>query len=48
MVGIGIAMTIEKMLTGRRFSLAVGVVLIVAGAAVIVTAVVNHWPIRSN
>jgi predicted metal-binding membrane protein len=48
MVGIGIAMTIEKMLTGRRFTHAVGVVLIVAGAAIIVTAVVNHWPIRSN
>jgi predicted metal-binding membrane protein len=32
MAGIGIAMTLEKMLTGRRFTHAIGVVLIVIGA----------------
>jgi predicted metal-binding membrane protein len=48
MAGIGIVMAVEKMLTGRRFTHAVGVVLIVAGAAIIVTAVASHWPIRSS
>jgi predicted metal-binding membrane protein len=48
MAGIGIVMAVEKMLKGRRFTHAVGVVLIVAGAAIIVTAVASHWPIRSS
>ncbi len=48
MAGIGIVMAIEKMLTGRRFTYAVGIVLIVAGAAIIVTAVASHWPLRSS
>lgn len=48
MAGIGIVMAIEKMLTGRRFTHAVGVVLIVAGAAIVVTAMTSHWPIRSS
>jgi predicted metal-binding membrane protein len=48
MAGIGIIMAVEKMLKGRRFTHAVGVVLIVAGAAIIVTAVASHWPIRSS
>jgi predicted metal-binding membrane protein len=48
MAGISIVMAIEKMLTGRRFTYAVGIVLIVAGAAIIVTAVASHWPLRSS
>jgi predicted metal-binding membrane protein len=48
MAGIGIVMAVEKMLKGRRFTHAVGVVLIVAGAAITVTAVASHWPIRSS
>jgi predicted metal-binding membrane protein len=48
MAGIGIIMAIEKTLTGRRFTHAVGVVLIVAGVAIIMTAVASHWPIRSS
>lgn len=48
MAGIGIVMAIEKMLSGRRFTHAVGVVLIVAGAAIVVTALASHWPIRSS
>jgi predicted metal-binding membrane protein len=48
MAGIGIVMAIEKMLRGRRFTHAVGVVLIVTGTAVVVMAVANHWPIRSS
>jgi predicted metal-binding membrane protein len=48
MAGIGIVMAIEKMLTGRRFTHAVGVVLVVAGVAIVVTAMASHWPIRSS
>ncbi len=48
MAGIGIVMAVEKMLAGRRFTYVVGVVLIVAGAATIVTAVAAHWPMRSG
>ncbi len=45
MVGIGMVMTIEKMLTGPRFTYAVGVALIVAGAGIALLAVATHWPV---
>ncbi len=48
MAGIGMVMAVEKMLTGRRFTHAVGVVLLVAGFAIVVTALASHWPIRSS
>ena len=48
MAGIGIVMAVEKMLTGRRFTHAVGVVLVIAGVAIIATAIASHWPIRSS
>jgi predicted metal-binding membrane protein len=48
MAGLGIVMTIEKIGRGRRFSHAVGVVLIVAGVAFIVMAMAAHWPVRAN
>ena len=48
MAGIGIVMAIEKILTGRRFTYAVGVVLVAAGAAIIATTVAAHWPIRMS
>jgi predicted metal-binding membrane protein len=48
MAGIGIVMAVEKMLTGRRFTHAVGVVRIVAGAAIIMAALASHWPMRSS
>jgi len=48
MAGLGIVMTIEKIGSGRRFSHAVGVVLIVAGVAFIVTATAAHWPVHAN
>ncbi len=48
MAGIGIVMAIEKMLTGRRFTHAVGVVLIVAGTGIVVAALASHWPVRSS
>lgn len=48
MVGIGMVMTIEKMLTGRRFTHAVGVALIVAGVSIVLWAVAAHWPVRTS
>lgn len=48
MAGIGIVMAVEKMLTGRRFTYAVGVVLVVAGAAIVVTAMAAHWPMPAS
>ncbi len=48
MAGIGIVMAIEKILTGRRFTHAVGVMLVVAGAAIVVTSVASHWPLPSS
>jgi predicted metal-binding membrane protein len=47
MVPLGMVMTIEKMLTGRRLTYAVGVVLIAIGGGVIATAVAAHWPTRA-
>jgi hypothetical protein len=37
-------MTIEKVGTTTRFSRVIGAVFIVAGAALIVTAVIAKWP----
>ncbi len=37
-------MTIEKIGSGRRFSHAVGVVLILGGIAFVAGAFVAHWP----
>ena len=48
MAGIGIVMAVEKMLTGRRFTYAVGVVLVVVGAAIVVTAMAAHWPMQAS
>ncbi len=48
MVGLGMVMTIEKMLTGRRFTYAVGVVLIVAGIGFVVAAFAANWPVRTS
>jgi len=44
MAGLGIVMTIEKIGSGRRFSHAVGVALIVAGEGFVVAAFAAHWP----
>lgn len=43
MAGIGIVMTVEKMLTGRYFTHAVGVVLIAIGAGIFFVASVGGW-----
>ena len=46
MAGLGMVMTIEKIGTGKRFTYAIGVGLILAGAAFIVTSVAAHWPVH--
>jgi len=47
MAALGVLMTIEKMLSGRRFSYALGVVMIVIGVALVAGAVATHWPRHS-
>jgi predicted metal-binding membrane protein len=44
MAGLGAIMTIEKVGTTTRFSRIIGAVFIVAGAVLIVTAVIAKWP----
>jgi predicted metal-binding membrane protein len=46
MAALAVTMTVEKMLTGRRFTHAVGVVLIVVGAGIILVAFAAHWPAK--
>jgi len=43
MAGLGIMMTVEKMLTGRYFTHAVGVVLIDIGAGIFLVALTGGW-----
>jgi predicted metal-binding membrane protein len=47
MAAIGIVMAIEKMATGRRFSHAVGAVMIAIGLVLIATSIAAHWPGRA-
>ena len=47
MAGLGIVMTLEKLGTGRAFTYTIGVVLIVAGVAFIITSFLAHWPVRA-
>lgn len=44
---LGIIMATEKMLTGRRFAHALGVILIAIGIAIIGKTVVDYWPGRA-
>jgi len=46
MAALGIAMTIEKMLKGRRFTYAIGAIMAAIGISLIATAVAAHWPAR--
>lgn len=48
MAALGMVMTIEKIGTGKRFTYAVGVVLIVVGVGFVFTAVAAHWPARAT
>ena len=41
-------MTIEKMLTGRRFTHTIGVALVVVGLGTVLTAVAAHWPLQTR
>ena len=43
MAGLAAVMTIEKLLTGQRFAHGVGVVLIVVGTGISVSAFAAHW-----
>ncbi len=45
MAALGVVMTVEKMLTGTRFSHAVGVAMIAAGVAFVGAAFAAHWPV---
>jgi len=47
MAALGMVMTIEKIGTGKRFTYAVGVALIVVGIGFVFTAVAAHWPARA-
>ncbi len=47
MAGLGVVMTIEKIGTGRKFTYAVGVMLIAVGVVFIATAFAAHWPVRA-
>jgi predicted metal-binding membrane protein len=47
MAGLGIVMTLEKLGTGRAFTYAIGAVLIVVGAAFIITSFLAHWPVQA-
>ena len=44
MAGLGMVMTIEKMLAGRRFTHAIGVALIAVGVCAVHAAFAGHWP----
>ena len=44
MAGLGMVMTIEKMLVGRRFTHIIGAALIVIGAGFVMAAFAAHWP----
>jgi len=45
MAALGAVMTIEKIGTGKRLTYAVGVALIAAGVASIVSTFAAHWPV---
>ena len=47
MAALGIVMTLEKMGTGKRFTSAIGVLLVAGGAAFVGASVVVHWPGRA-
>jgi predicted metal-binding membrane protein len=46
MAGLGTVMTFEKIGTGKRLTYAVGVALIVAGVAFVLSAFAAHWPVQ--
>jgi predicted metal-binding membrane protein len=47
MAALGVVMTFEKIGTGKRFTYTIGVALIVAGIAFVLTALAAHWPVHA-
>jgi len=47
MAGLGTVMTLEKIGSGKRLTYAVGMALIAAGGAFIVSAFAAHWPVHA-
>jgi predicted metal-binding membrane protein len=47
MAALGVAMTVEKIGTGKRLTYAVGVALIAGGIAFIALAFAAHWPVHA-
>ena len=48
MAALGMVMTIEKMLPGRRFSYVIGALMLAAGLGFMGVAVAAHWPPPAN
>jgi predicted metal-binding membrane protein len=48
MAGLGMVMTIEKLLTGRRFTYAIGVTLIAIGVCIVLAAFAGRWPAQAG
>ena len=48
MTALAVVMTSEKMLAGRRFTHALGTVLIIIGASAVLASLADHWPTRTN
>jgi predicted metal-binding membrane protein len=46
MAALGVAMTMEKLVSGKRFTRALGAILIAAGAGFMLAAFGGHWPGR--
>jgi predicted metal-binding membrane protein len=47
MAALGVLMTFEKIGSGKRFTYTIGVALIVAGIAFVLTALAAHWPVHA-
>jgi predicted metal-binding membrane protein len=48
MAGLGMVMTVEKMLAGRHFTHVIGVTMIAVGLCTVLAAKVGHWPTLVN
>jgi predicted metal-binding membrane protein len=48
MTGLGMIMTAEKLLVGRRFAYAIGLALWAAGGSIMLAATTGHWPALAN
>jgi predicted metal-binding membrane protein len=48
MAALGMAMGMEKIGAGKRFTHAVGMLLIAIGTAFVLSAFAAHWPLPTN